>query len=110
LGLLDAVRAALPRDAIVADDLCLPGYWAAAALDIYEPRTFLHPGTFGTLGYALPAAIGASVGRPDRKAGALCGDGGCLYSSREVATGGQEQAGVIAIVFNDNAYGAFKLC
>src|SRR4051794_24343207 len=109
LGLLDAVRAALPRDAIVADDLCLPGYWAAAAFDVYEPRTFLHPGMFGTLGYALPAAIGANVGRPDRKAVALCGDGGFLYTSQELATAVQEQADVIAIVFNDNAYGALKM-
>jgi acetolactate synthase-1/2/3 large subunit len=109
LGLLEAVRAALPRDAIVANDLCLPGYWAAAALEIYEPRTFLHPGMFGTLGYALPAAIGASIGRPDRPAVALCGDGGFLYTSQELATAVQEQANVTAIVFNDNAYGALKM-
>jgi acetolactate synthase-1/2/3 large subunit len=109
LPMLDAVRAALPRDAIVADDLCLPGYWASTALDIYEPRTFLHPGMFGTLGYALPAAIGASIGRPGQKAVALCGDGGFLYTSQELATAVQEQADVIAIVFNDNAYGALKV-
>ncbi len=109
LGLLDAVRAALPRDAIVADDLCLPGYWALVALDIYEPRTFLHPGMFGTLGYALPAVIGAAIGRPDRKAVALCGDGGFLYTSQELATAVQEQVDVVAIVFNDNAYGALKI-
>jgi acetolactate synthase-1/2/3 large subunit len=109
LGLLDAVRAALPRDAIVADDLCLPGYWAMVALDVYEPRTFLHPGMFGTLGYALPAAIGASIGQPGRKTVALCGDGGFLYTSQELATAVQEQTDVVAIVFNDNAYGALKL-
>ena len=109
LGLLDTIRAALPRDAIVVDDLCLPGYWALVALDVYEPRTFLHPGMFGTLGFALPAAIGASIGRPDRKAVALCGDGGFLYTSQELATAVQEQADVVAIVFNDNAYGALKL-
>jgi acetolactate synthase-1/2/3 large subunit len=109
LGLLDAVRAAIPRDAIVADDLCLPGYWSLVALDIYEPRTCLHPGMFGTLGYALPAAIGANIGRPDRKAVALCGDGGFLYTSQELATAVQEQVDVVAIVFNDNAYGALKM-
>jgi acetolactate synthase-1/2/3 large subunit len=108
LGLLDAVRAAIPRDAIVTDDLCLPGYWALVALDVYEPRTFLHPGMFGTLGYALPACIGAAIGRPDRKAVALCGDGGFLYTSQELATAVQEQLDVVAIVFNDNAYGALK--
>jgi acetolactate synthase-1/2/3 large subunit len=109
LGLLDTIRATLPRDAIVADDLCLPGYWALVALDVYEPRTFMHPGMFGTLGYALPAAIGASIGRPGRKAVALCGDGGFLCTSQELATAVQEQAEVVAIVFNDNAYGALKL-
>jgi acetolactate synthase-1/2/3 large subunit len=64
---------------------------------------------FGTLGYALPAAIGASIGRPDRVAVALCGDGGFLYTSQELATAVQEQANVVAIVFNDNAYGALKM-
>ncbi len=109
LALIDAIRVALPRDAIVVDDLCLPGYWATAALDVYEPRTFLHPGMYGTLGYALPAAIGASIGRPDRVAVALCGDGGFLYTSQELATAVQARANVVAIVFNDNAYGALKL-
>jgi acetolactate synthase I/II/III large subunit len=109
LGLLDAIRGAIPRDAMVADDLCLPGYWAVAALDVYEPRTFFHPGMYGTLGYALPAAIGAQIGRPDRCAVALCGDGGFLYTSQELATAVQEGVNVVAIVFNDNAYGALKL-
>jgi acetolactate synthase-1/2/3 large subunit len=103
------VRAALPRDAIIVDDLCLPGYWAMAALDIYEPRTFMHPGEYGTLGFALPAAIGASIGRPDRHVVALCGDGGFLYTSQELATAMQERVNVTAIVFNDHAYGALKL-
>jgi acetolactate synthase I/II/III large subunit len=109
LGLLDAIRGAIPRDAMVADDLCLPGYWAVAGLDVYEPRTFFHPGMYGTLGYALPAAIGAQIGRPDRWAVALCGDGGFLYTSQELATAVQERVNVVAIVFNDNAYGALKL-
>ena len=109
LGLIDAIRAAIPRDAMVVDDLCLPGYWAVPALDIYEPRTFMHPGTYGTLGFALPAAIGAQIGRPDRPAVALCGDGGFLYTSQELATAVQERVNIVAIVFNDNAYGALKL-
>ncbi len=109
LGLLDAIRATIPRDAIVVDDLCLPGYWAVPGLDVFEPRTFMHPGTYGTLGYALPAAIGAQIGRPDRPSIALCGDGGFLYTSQELSTAVREWANVTAIVFNDNAYGALKL-
>ena len=109
VSVLADVRAALPRDAIVADDLCLPGYWAVAGLDVYEPRTFLHPGEYGSLGFALPAAIGAGLGRPDRRVVALCGDGGFLYTSQELATAVQERVNVTAIVFNDHAYGALKL-
>jgi thiamine pyrophosphate-dependent acetolactate synthase large subunit-like protein len=109
VDLLDDLRSALPRDAIVADDLCLPGYWSPLALEVFEPRTLLHPGMFGTLGYALPAAIGAQLGRPDRVAVALAGDGGFLYTSQELATAVQQQVNVVAIVFNDNAYGALRL-
>lgn len=109
LPLLDAIRAALPRDAIMVNDLCLPAYWAPAALDVYEPRTFLHPGMFGTLGFALPAAIGAAIGRPDRKVVVLAGDGGFLYTSQELATAVQQQVDVVTVVFNDNAYGALKM-
>jgi acetolactate synthase-1/2/3 large subunit len=108
LAMLDAMRAAMPRDTIVVDDLCLPGYWAVVALDIYEPRTLLHPGMFGTLGFALPAAIGAAIGRPDRKVVALCGDGGFMYTAQELSTAVQQNVDVVAIVFNDNAYGALK--
>ncbi len=109
MQLLDDLRAALPRDAIVADDLCVAGYWAPLALDVFEPRTLLHPGMWGTLGYALPAAIGAQIGRPDRVAVALCGDGGFLYTSQELSTAVTEDVNVIAIVFNDHAFGALKL-
>jgi acetolactate synthase-1/2/3 large subunit len=109
LDLLDGLRSALPRDAIIADDLCLPGYWSPLALEVFEPRTLLHPGMFGTLGYALPAAIGAHIGRPDRLAVALCGDGGFLFSSQELATAVQQRVNLVAVVFNDGAYGALKL-
>ena len=77
-------------------------------LDIFEPRTLLHPGMWGTLGYALPAAIGAQIGRPDRVAVALSGDGGFLYSSQELSTAIHEGLNIVAIVFNDNAFGALR--
>jgi thiamine pyrophosphate-dependent acetolactate synthase large subunit-like protein len=109
VDILDSIRANVPRDAIVADDLCLPGYWGGPALDVYEPRTYFHPGMYGTLGYGLPAAVGAAIGRPDRVVVAMAGDGGFMYTSQELATAVQQRARVIAIVFNDNAYGALKL-
>src|SRR5207244_2700723 len=79
-------------------------------VDIDPPAIGRHrPATIAIIGYALPAAIGAQLGRPDRVAVALSGDGGFLYTSQELATAVQQQVNVIAIVFNDHAYGALKL-
>ena len=66
-GLLQTVRDALPRNAITAWDMTILAYWAAAHFPMYEPRTFLYPLGSGTLGYAWPAALGASLAAPGRK-------------------------------------------
>ena len=63
-GLLATVRDALPRDAVHAWDMTILAYWAAAHFPVYEPRTFLYPLGSGTLGYAWPAALGASLAAP----------------------------------------------
>jgi acetolactate synthase-1/2/3 large subunit len=108
LELLSDLRAALPRNTIVVDDLTLVGYWAPVLWETYEPRTLLHPGTYGTLGYALPAAIGASIACPDRPVVAIAGDGGLLYTIQELATLQAERPNLLVLVFNDQAYGALR--
>lgn len=109
LAILDTVRASLERDAIVANDLNLVSYWAVPAFEVYEPRTWLHPNGFGTLGWALPAAIGAKIAQPARQVVALTGDGSFLYNSQELATAVAERLDLVVIVFNDNAFGALKV-
>jgi acetolactate synthase-1/2/3 large subunit len=109
LAMLDAIRAALPRDGILVNDLNLVSYWALVAWETYQPRTFLYPNSYGTLGFALPAAIGAKLARPERAVVALCGDGGFLYTCAELAVAAREGLNVVAIVFNDGAYGALKV-
>lgn len=47
----------MPDDTIFVDDLTVVGYWMPLLLETYQPRTLIHPGTYGTLGYALPAAM-----------------------------------------------------
>ena len=59
-----SIRAALPRDAVTAWDMTILGYWAAAHFTALAPRRFLYPLGSGTLGYAWPAAIGASIAAP----------------------------------------------
>ncbi|MGH8679307.1 MAG: thiamine pyrophosphate-binding protein [Burkholderiales bacterium] len=108
LPLTEDLRAALPDETIFLDDLTLVGYWAPALLECYRPRTLLHAGTYGTLGYALPAAIGAKIACPNQPVVAICGDGGLLYTVQELATARTENLDLIVLVFNDNAFGALK--
>jgi thiamine pyrophosphate-dependent acetolactate synthase large subunit-like protein len=50
LDIIDQLRASLPDEAIVVDDLTLVGYWIPVAFETYQPRTSIHPGTYGMLG------------------------------------------------------------
>jgi acetolactate synthase-1/2/3 large subunit len=72
---------------------------------VYEPRTYLTSSYSGNLGYEYPTALGAKVARPDRPVVVTVGDGGFLYNSQELATAVQHKINVVAVVFNDNAYG-----
>jgi thiamine pyrophosphate-dependent acetolactate synthase large subunit-like protein len=89
LPIVDALASALPRDAVMAGDSAMVCYYGALAnLPAYAPASFLHPTGFGTLGYGLPAAIGAKVGNPDRPVVALVGDGGVMFTVVVVDNGG----------------------
>ena len=102
---LAAVRAAVPDDGILVSGMTQLGYYARAFWPTYEPRTFITSSYSGNLGYAYPTALGAKVAQPDRSVVALCGDGGFLFNSQELATAVQHGINAVAVVFNDNAYG-----
>ena len=72
---------------------------------MYHPRTYLSSSYSGNLGYAFPVALGAKVARPDRAVVSVSGDGGFLYNAQELATAVRYGINVVAVVFNDNAYG-----
>jgi acetolactate synthase-1/2/3 large subunit len=108
LRLIEDLRAALPDDAIFVDDLTLVGYWMPLLLPTYRPRTLIHPGTYGTLGYSLPAAIGAKLACPKQPVVSISGDGGFLFTMQELATARAQNLDLIALVFNDNAFGAIR--
>ncbi len=108
LTLVEDLRAALPDDTIFVDDLTLVGYWMPLLLQTYRPRTLIHPGTYGTLGYSLPAAIGAKLARPKQTVVSISGDGGFLFTMQELATARAQNLDLIALVFNDNAFGAIR--
>src|SRR6202035_127142 len=77
---LEAVRRALPADAAVASDMTQIAYSANEIFPMAQPRRWLHPAGFGTLGYAVPAAIGAQLALPGRAVAALVGDYGFQFT------------------------------
>lgn len=102
---LQAIRAALPEEAIVVEDVTQLGFVGRLAFPVNAPRHYLSPGYQDNLGWGYGAALGAKVACPDRPVVALLGDGGFLYQAMELATAIRHGIGVIAIVFDDGAFG-----
>ncbi|HEX6351219.1 MAG TPA: thiamine pyrophosphate-dependent enzyme [Candidatus Dormibacteraeota bacterium] len=100
-----AIRAALPADSVVVNGMTQVGYWGRIGFQVLQPGTFLTAGYQGTLGFELPLALGAQAALPDRRVLAIVGDGGFLFNAQELATAVQHRLNVIAVVFNDGAYG-----
>jgi len=103
--LLEDIRHVIRRDAIVANDSTVATYWMRRYFEVYEPRTFLWAMGSGTIGFGLPAAIGAKFAKPDHQVLALCGDGGFLFSCQELATAVKHRIAIVVLLFNDNAFG-----
>jgi acetolactate synthase-1/2/3 large subunit len=108
VAFLDAIRDALPEDGILVEDLTQVGYVARLAFPVHGPRQYISSGYQGTLGHAYPSALGAKVARPERAVVALTGDGGFMYNVQELATAVLHGINVVALVFNDGAYGNVK--
>ncbi len=104
-SILKALRAGTPEDAIFVAGMTQIGYYSRPLWPVYHPRTYLSSSYSGNLGYAYPVALGAKVARPDRPVVSVSGDGGFLYNAQELATAVRYGINVVAVVFNDNAYG-----
>lgn len=102
---VDAMRSAIPEDAIVVSELTQVGYFANVALPVNAPRTYLTPGYQGTLGYGLPTSLGAAIGNPARRVISVNGDGGFGWNMQELLTAARYQLNVTALVFADGRYG-----
>jgi thiamine pyrophosphate-dependent acetolactate synthase large subunit-like protein len=107
LRFLDAMRFALPEDAVVVADMCIPGYWLAGFFTPPAPRRLQIPLGWGTLGYAFPAALGAALADTGPVV-AVAGDGGFLFACGELATMAQEQIPLTAVVVDDGGYGMLR--
>lgn len=107
-SLAAAIRSAVPEDGIIVSEMTQLGYYSGVGMPIYSPRTYLTPGYQGTLGYGYATALGAQVGNPQKRVVALCGDGGFMYNVQELATAKQHDIPLVAVVFNDGAFGNVK--
>jgi thiamine pyrophosphate-dependent acetolactate synthase large subunit-like protein len=105
---IGALRRALPDDAVVVNDQTGLTYWMEHRFPVRAPRTFLYPTGSAVLGYALPAAIGAQLARPDRRVLAVAGDGGFMFSVAELATAVKYRLPIVVLVVNDDRFGAIK--
>lgn len=103
-GVLDAIASALPPDAIIAADSTQLAYVAGPYLRVTRPRSYLCPAGFGTLGPALPMAIGAKLAAPERGVACLAGDGGLLFTVAELATAAQLGLPLAVIVWQNHGY------
>jgi thiamine pyrophosphate-dependent acetolactate synthase large subunit-like protein len=103
---LDALEAALPEDAVLVADMCVPGYWYGGYGRVRRPRGLAYPVGWGTLGFGFPAALGTSLsGRPTV---AVVGDGGFLFACGDLATAAQERLPVTVVLVDDGGYGMLR--
>jgi 5-guanidino-2-oxopentanoate decarboxylase len=105
IAVLDAVRAALPRDGQVFTDMTQIAYTANFYFPCEVPRRWFHPLGFGTLGYAMPAAIGGQIACPGRPTIAIVGDGGFLFTMQELGTAVELGLPLPILVWNNDAFG-----
>jgi acetolactate synthase I/II/III large subunit len=108
LPLVRALDGALPADRIVCVDSTQPGYAANHALDVDHPGSWLMPIGYGSLGTALPMAIGASLAAPRRPVLALAGDGGVVFTIQELATARELGLGLPLVVWDNGGYGEIR--
>ena len=104
-GWVRAVRKGMGDNDILVGELTQVSYLSRVAFPVYAPRTYLSPGYQGALGYGLPTAIGAQVGRPDVRVVSISGDGGFAYGMAELLTAAANTIPATFVVFNDGAYG-----
>jgi acetolactate synthase-1/2/3 large subunit len=108
-GFVKALRAALPRDGVLVDEVTQVGFASRLAFPVLAPRTFLSPGYQDNLGWGYGTALGVKAAMPDRAVVSIAGDGGFLYQVGELATAAKHGLGVVAVVFDNQGFGNVRL-
>ena len=93
------------EDAVITTDVGQNQLWTTQFLELTEKKQMLTSGGLGTMGYGLPAAIGAKIGNPDRDVIAICGDGGIQMNIQEMATAIVYELPIIICILNNGYLG-----
>lgn len=104
IAFLDAIRAALPDDGFLVDEITQVGYAAWYGFPVYAPRRLVTSGYQGTLGYGYATALGVKAANPAKAVVGISGDGGFLYTSSEMATAVQHGINLVCVLFNNNKF------
>ncbi|MCE9889558.1 acetolactate synthase large subunit [Kluyvera intermedia] len=104
-GLINAVAACVDDNAIITTDVGQHQMWTAQAYPLNRPRQWLTSGGLGTMGFGLPAAIGAALANPDKKVLCFSGDGSLMMNIQEMATAAENRLDVKIILMNNEALG-----
>ncbi|MBA4418078.1 MAG: hypothetical protein C0392_09235 [Syntrophus sp. (in: bacteria)] len=102
------IREAIPDNTITVWDLNLIAYWAEYYFPVIHQNTFIMPRGISPIFYALPAGIGAKLGKPNLPCLAVCGDGGALPALAELATIRQYNIPLVILVCNNNSFGILE--
>ncbi len=105
---IQKLRELSDEDAIIATDVGQHQMWTAQFFQFNRPRTLLSSGGLGTMGYGLPAAMGAQAAFPKRQVITICGDGGVQMNIQELATLVQNRLPVKIVILNNNFLGMVR--
>ena len=103
------LRSALPTESILVTDSGLHQILARRHYDVLMERGLLLPSDFQSMGFGIPAGIGARLGAPHRPVAVLVGDGGFLMSGMEISTAVRDRIPLLIIVFNDGHLNQIRL-
>jgi acetolactate synthase-1/2/3 large subunit len=106
---VDVARATCPRDTIATCDAGASRLLVVQRWQSYGPRQFLTSNGLGSMGYAIPGALGARLAHPDRPVVAFTGDGGFLMAVAELQTAQREKLPIIIVVFDDQEIGLIRV-
>jgi acetolactate synthase-1/2/3 large subunit len=106
---IEAIEQGRSADAVIAADNAMCVYFGAIGnLTMRLPSSFHFPTGFGTLGFTVPAAVGAALAAPDRQVIGITGDGGLLFTATELAVAAAERLPLVVVVFDNEGYGEIR--